>query len=160
MIKHRFFMAMLVLSLTACGKNDPIPLPVDKQQLVGVWQAKQTEFDNGVSSDNMMLVFHKNSRVSYLRCINRINGHNYYNFPDAKLVNMSDTGFEIARDIFVTDWNIKFSINRLPFKEKEDWYFMVNKVKLRKLKAGETSDYKSWQCGGDGNKKADSTTNF
>jgi len=154
------YMVVFVITLSACGKSDPISLPPDNKEFLGVWQAKNSEFDNGVTSDNMLLVFHKNNLVSYLRCINRVNGHTYYNLPDSKLISISDTEFEIAQDIFVTDWNKKFTINRLPYQEKNDWYFIVNKVKLRKLKAGEKSDHDSWQCGKEGDKKSDSTTNF
>jgi len=160
MARNYFCLVVLIFLLCACSKNDPISLPADKQHLLGVWQAKISEFDNSVTSDNMLIVFHTNHRVSYLRCINRVNGHAYYNFPDSKLISMSDTEFEIAQDIFITDWNKKFTIGQLPYQEKNEWYFIVDKVKLRKLKPGEKSDSDSWRCSDTDKKKTDTTTHF
>jgi len=136
--------------LTACGKNPGIALPADKQSLLGVWIATQSEFDNDVTSDNMLLVFHRNNQVSYLRCINRLNGHSYTNLPDAKLVRITDDEFEIAKDFFITDFNKTFIIQRLPYQTNGEWRLTVNGVSLRKLKAGEKSDHKNWQCGKNG----------
>lgn len=141
-----YFVVMLVLGLSACNKSQPTALPPDKQNLLGVWIAKQTDLDDALISDNLMLVFHKNKHVSYLRCINRANGHFYYNIPNARLVSISDTEFEIATDIYITDWNKKFNITRLPYQSNGSWYLGINKMTLRKLKPGEHSGHESWKC--------------
>ena len=136
----------LVLLLSACSKTPGIALPADKQALLGAWVAKQSEFDNDISSDNMLLVFHRNNQVSYLRCINRVNGHSYTHLPNARLLRISDSEFEIAKDLFITDWNQTFTLQRLPYQKKGEWRLTVNGVSLRKLKAGEKSDHNDWQC--------------
>jgi hypothetical protein len=143
------FVVMLVLGLSACDKSQPVALPADKQNLLGTWLAIQSKLDNDLLSDHTMFVFHKNNHVSYLRCINRKNGHLYYNFPDSRLVSISDTGFEIATDIYIMDWNKKFTINRLPYKNNGNWYLVINKITLRKLKSGERSGHETWKCDND-----------
>src|SRR5262245_44422997 len=90
-VTERVLLLSLALLLVACGDNSPPVVLKDAQaDYFGSWEHVGSEYGNDIVSDNMLLVFHPDSTVSYKRCINRMNGHTYTSFPDAHIRSLTD----------------------------------------------------------------------
>jgi hypothetical protein len=146
---HKIITVVVILScLFGCGKSDPaITIPADKADYFGVWEYKYNEFGNNIKSDNMLLVFYKDSSVSYKRCINRLNGHKSTTVPEAVITKLTDTELVISANIIITSLDISFVIEQPPYLDEGVWKMKVDGALLKKLSPGEQSDHETWKCG-------------
>lgn len=145
-IKNIFILLSLV-SFVACSQEQPIQIPEDKSEFFGVWVYKNNEYGNDVRIDNMLLVFHSNSTVSYKRCIKRMNGHKNTIVPEAKLIKLTDKEIVIRANIILMKIKLNFDIEKPPYHDNDNWHMKVDGALLRKLKPGESSNHESWDCG-------------
>jgi hypothetical protein len=138
--------------LVACSDNTPpIQLTDAQSAFFGTWEHAASEYGNNVVSDNMLLIFHPDSTVSYKRCINRMNGHNYTSLPDAKITTLTDNRLAIRGGFWIINFTRDFPI-KPPYVEGDDTFLDADGLKLRKLKPGESSTHESWKCDGDKDK--------
>jgi hypothetical protein len=138
--------------LVACSDNTPpIKLTDAQSAFFGTWEHAASEYGNNVVSDNMLLIFHPDSTVSYKRCINRMNGHNYTSLPDAKITTLTDNRLAIRGGFWIINFTRDFPI-KPPYVEGDDTFLDADGLKLRKLKPGESSTHESWKCDGDKDK--------
>lgn len=145
----RFLILLPLFSIIACSQEQPILIPEDKAELFGVWIYKNDEYGNNVKIDNMLLAFHKDSSVSYKRCIKRMNGHKNTSVPEAKIIKLTDQELVIKVSFVFFRIRLNFDIDQLPYKENDDWYMKVDGALLRRLRPGEKSDHETWDCGKD-----------
>src|SRR5512134_515916 len=61
----------LALVLVGCDPAPPVVLAASQKDYFGSWEHVSSEYGNNIVSDNMLLIFHPDSTVSYKRCINR-----------------------------------------------------------------------------------------
>ena len=140
--------ALLLASLlVACGNDTPsIKLTGPQTVYFGTWEHAGSEYGNNVESDNMLLVFHEDSKVSYKRCINHLNSHNYTSLGDMEIKKLTDTELVIRGSILFIHITRDLQIGRRPYVEGDESYFELDGLKLRKLKNGESSTHDSWKC--------------
>jgi hypothetical protein len=136
----------LAFLLVACSDSTPpVTLAGAQTAYFGTWEHTGSEYGNNVVSDNMLLIFHPDSTVSYKRCINRMNGHNYTSLPDAKIINLTDNRLAIRGGFWIINFTRDFPITA-PYVVGDDTFFNADGLKLRKLKSGESSTHESWKC--------------
>ena len=139
--------------IAACSeKPPPVVLTGAQTDYFGTWEHASSEYGNNVVSDNMLLVFHQDSSVSYKRCINRMNGHNYTSLPEAEIRSLTDKQLVISGGMWIIRFTRELPINKPPHVEGEESYVEVDGLKLRKLKAGESSTHETWKCDSDKDK--------
>ena len=63
-----------------------------------------SEYGNNIVSDNMLLIFHPDSTVSYKRCINRMNGYSYTQLPGSRLEELTDHQLAISAGLWTLRW--------------------------------------------------------
>ncbi len=119
----------------------------------GSWEHVGSEYGNHIESDNMLLVFHQNSTVSYKRCINHMTGYSYTTLPDAEISSLTDKDLVIRGGVWIIHITRELPINRPPHVEAGESYLEVDGLKLRKLKPGEASTQDSWKCDSDKDKQ-------
>jgi hypothetical protein len=135
-----------VFLLVACSDNTPpVTLTGAQTAYFGTWEHAGSEYGNNVVSDNMLLIFHPDSTVSYKRCINRMNGHSYTSLPDAKITMLTDNRLVIHGGFWIINFTRDLPISA-PYVEGDDTYFNADGLKLRRLKPGESSTHESWKC--------------
>jgi hypothetical protein len=83
-------LACLALVLVGCGNVPPMVLAASQKDYFGSWEHVSNEYGNNIVGDNMLLIFHPDSTVSYKRCINRMNGYSYTQLPDSRLEKLTD----------------------------------------------------------------------
>jgi predicted small lipoprotein YifL len=142
---------LICFVLAGCGKGDPIELPVAHHDMYGVWEKTETK-DNGLSIHNMLLVFHSDSTVTYVRCMKKIGRRSSQSLPGLNLIRFAGNEFDIQIAWGVFSWTEHFTVARFPYQENGQTYLDVNGVKLRKLLPNETSDYANWPCNDDKSK--------
>jgi hypothetical protein len=148
-----FFLSLL-LALFACDKTPaPITLAQDSA-LFGTWEYQFDEFQNGVTTDQFLLVIHMDSTIDYKRCKNRVNGHSYAILPASTILKFEQNKLLIGPQWFFSIFDEELVIEKFPFAEKNDTFMVVNQAKLRKLKPGEISNHESWKCSDDDDKEA------
>jgi hypothetical protein len=156
-IKESILLCLLFATLAACGSNaPPVLLTTDQHDYFGSWEHMGSEYGNSIVSDNMLLIFHPDSTVSYKRCINRMNGRRYTQLPGAKIESLSSQTLVISSGFWKLRWTEKLTINRPPYVEGVDMFLDIDGLKLRKLKDGESSAHESWKCSSEDDKKRDS----
>jgi hypothetical protein len=151
-MNHRSCALLLVplLLVTACSDNTPaIKLTGAQSGYFGSWEHTGSEYGNNIVSDNMLLVFHPDSTVSYKRCINRMNGHSYTSLPGARIVGLTDRLLSFRGGIWFIQFTRELPINKPPTVEGEETFLEVDGLKLRKLKSGESSTHDTWKCDSD-----------
>ncbi|HKE96394.1 MAG TPA: hypothetical protein VKB34_18950 [Povalibacter sp.] len=155
-VTERVLLLSLALLLVACGDNSPPVVLKDAQaDYFGSWEHVGSEYGNDIVSDNMLLVFHPDSTVSYKRCINRMNGHTYTSFPDARIRSLTDKQLVITAGIWFLHFTRTLPINRAPYVDGGESYLEVDGLKLRKLRAGESSTHSTWKCDSDDDRHRD-----
>ena len=137
----------LVSALTGCSKEPPIVLSRAQSAWFGSWEHVSSEYGNNIVSDNMLLVVHPDSTVSYKRCVNRMNGHSYTALPNATIRRLDGEMLAIRAQVFVFRWTQELHISRAPYMEGEDAFLEIEGVKLRRLREGESSTHDTWKCG-------------
>jgi hypothetical protein len=138
------------LFLAGCGSSDPpVVLSGSQSDYFGSWEHAGSEYGNNIVTDNMLLIVHPDSTVSYKRCINRANGHSYTSFGEATIKRLTDKELVISAGLWKLRWTKTFPINRTPYVEADDRYLEVDGQKLRRLKVGEPSTHESWKCSAD-----------
>jgi hypothetical protein len=150
--------ALLLTSvlLVACSDSaPPVVLTSAQADYFGSWEHASSEYGNNIVSDNMLLVFHPDSSVSYKRCINRMNGHSYTSLSEAHIKSLTDREVVISGGIWIIQFTRELPINKPPHVEGDESYLEVDGLKLRKLKAGESSTHETWKCDSDEDKKND-----
>jgi hypothetical protein len=139
-----------VFLIASCSESTPPVVLNDAHSAwFGTWEHVGSEYGNNVVSDNMLLVFHPDSTVSYKRCIDRMNGHNYTTLPDAQIKSLSDKQLVVSGGFWIIRITRELPINKPPYVEGGESFLEVDGLKLRKLKAGETSTHESWKCSKD-----------
>jgi hypothetical protein len=108
-----------------------------------------SEYGNNIVSDNMLLIFHPDSTVSYKRCINRVNGYSYTQLPGSRLEELTDRQLAISAGLWKLRWTKELEINHPPYASGDQIYLEVDGVRLRKLKGGESSSHETWKCTSD-----------
>ncbi|GEM_PF-6313611 len=136
----------LALFLTGCDPKPVVVLDGDRRAYFGVWEHTGSEYGNGVNSDNLLLIFHPDSSVSYKRCINRLNGYHYVTLPDASITRLTDKELVISRGLWIFNWSETLPLGGTPLAAGDQWYLQVDGLKLRKLKSGEPSTHEAWKC--------------
>ena len=144
-------MSLPFLAFTIVGCDTPPPTVLDASQAdyFGTWEHVSNEYGNNIVSDNMLLVFHPDSTVSYKRCINRMNGYSYTQLPGSRLEKLTDRELAVSTGIWKLRWTIELAIDRAPYTSDDEMYLEVDGVKLRKLKYGESSSHETWKCDSD-----------
>ena len=142
-----------MLSTAACSdKSPPVVLTGAQANYFGSWEHVGSEYGNNIVVDNMLLVFHQDSTVSYVRCIKRVNGHSYTSLADAHITSLTDKQLVIKGGIAFIQFTRELPINSPPHAEGDESYLEVDGLKLRKLKAGESSTHETWKCDSDDKK--------
>ena len=158
-IAFSLLMLSSALLLAACGKSTPpVVLSAAQSDYFGSWEHVGSEYGNNIETDNMLLVFHKDSTVSYKRCITHMNGHNYVSLPDAEIRSFTDKQIVISGGIWFIHITRELPINKPPYVEGGDSYLELDGLKLRKLRPGEPSTHESWKCDSDKDKDKDDST--
>jgi hypothetical protein len=138
------------LLIAACSNDvPPVVLAGAQADYFGSWEHVGSEYGNNIESDNMLLVFHPDSTVSYKRCIKRMTGHNYTTLPGADIKSLTDRQLVISGGIWFINFTRELPINKPPHAEGEESYLEVDGLKLRKLKSGESSTHETWKCDSD-----------
>jgi hypothetical protein len=140
---------VLVLMLSACGDAPPVTLNASQRAYFGSWEHVGSEYGNNIVSDNMLLIFHPDSSVSYKRCINRMNGYSYTSLPGSRLEGLSDRQLAISAGVWKLRWTKELRIDRAPYIDGDEMYLDVDGLKLRRLKDGESSTHEAWKCDSD-----------
>lgn len=145
---------LFVTTFVSCGSNAP-PVLLNESQgdYFGNWEHVGSEYGNNIVSDNMLLLIHPDSSVSYKRCINRMNGHHYTQLGEAKIESLSDKQLVISGGIWKLRISEELDIQRPPYVEGDDMFLNIEGLTLRKLKDGEASTHESWKCSDDDKKK-------
>ena len=138
---------LIFLLLSSCSSDEPIKIPDDKSYYFGVWEYKSEEYGKNVKTDKMLLAFHRDSTVSYKRCIKTLGGHNNSTVSEATIVKLTDKELVINANLIIIGWNLEFAIEKPPYQEEGEWMMKVDGALLRKLKPGEKSDHETWDCG-------------
>ena len=140
--------ALLLASLLVACSDDapPVKLTGAQADYFGTWEHVGSEYGNNVDSDNMLLVFHQDSKVSYKRCINHVSSHNYTTLGEAEIKSFTDDELVIRGGIAFIHISRELPINKRPYVEGDERYLEVDGLKLRKLKNGESSTHESWKC--------------
>jgi hypothetical protein len=147
---------LLFAAIAGCGNDaPPVRLSDDQRDYFGSWEHVGSEYGNNIVSDNMLLIFHPDSTVSYKRCINRMNGRRYMQLPDAKIESLSSQYLVISGGIWKLRWTENLQIHRPPYVEGADMFLDIEGLKLRKLRDGEASTHESWKCSLDDEKESD-----
>jgi hypothetical protein len=145
---------LFVATLAGCGSNaPPVLLNESQSDYFGSWEHVGSEYGNNIVSDNMLLVIHPDSSVSYKRCINEMSSHHYVQLGDAKIDSLSTKFLVISGGIWKLRLTEKLQIFRPPYVEGNDMFLEIEGLKLRKLKDGEVSTHESWKCSDDDKKK-------
>lgn len=156
-IRTKTLLATSALFATACSDNQPpVVLTGAQTAWFGSWEHVGSEYGNDIDGDNLLLVIHPDSSVSFKRCVNHMSSHSYVILPDAHIKSLSDRLLVIGGDILFIHMTRELPINRAPYAEGGDNYLELDGLKLRKLKPGEHSTNDSWKCGTDENTEKDS----
>jgi len=146
--KSRFLIATFVLSLFAlsgCGKSNPIVLPVEHQDLYGVWEKVEIK-DNGLIVDNALLAFHQDNTVTYITCEKKSGFQSSKSLPGFVLVRFEGKQLDIQSDIWFGTWTEHIVIDRFPYQSLGQTYIQANGKSLRKLLDSDQTDFKNWPC--------------
>ena len=136
----------LILLLAGCGDAPHVTLKASQRDYFGSWEHVGSEYGNNIVSDNMLLIFHPDSTVSYKRCINRMNGYSYTSLPDSRLEGLTDQQLAISAGVWKLRWTKELRIDRAPYADGDEMFVQVDGLKLRRLKAGESSTHETWKC--------------
>jgi hypothetical protein len=143
---------IFALLLCACETaTQPIMLEPNSD-LLGVWEYQFDESGEGTHTDQFLLVFHQDSTVDYKRCKNHTGGnserHSHRTMSGARILEVKPHAIRIGIKLFLTfDTELKFE--RFPYSENGDAFIVVDGIRLRRLKPGETSNHESWKCSDD-----------
>lgn len=146
---------LLLIFMTGCSEKEPADkktarAEVQFDKFVGHWEAKTEVAGLANGFDNTAIIFGMDGMVEYKHCSAR---------PDAaatrgqglllsKLV-VSEIGngvLALSKPATPYYAEKKFKLDREPYEQAGNWYLELDGIKLRKLEAGEASDYASWQC--------------
>ncbi len=114
--------------------------------LIGVWEYQGSDPDRGISRNEMRLVFHPDSTVSYKHCIDRNNGYSYTTLPKARIIELDNDRIVISQDVWFTDMKRKLQIKSWPFRKDGHWQMNINGLLLKKLNDDEKSAHRQWRC--------------
>ena len=145
----------LALVLVGCDTAPPVVLVASQKDYFGSWEHVSSEYGNNIVSDNMLLIFHPDSTVSYKRCINRMNGYSYTQLPGSRLEELTDHQLAISAGLWILRWTKKLRIDRPPYLSGDQMFLEVDGLKLRKLQYGESSTHETWKCASDDDSDAD-----
>ena len=137
---------LLSLALVGCDAAPPVVLDASQNAYFGSWEHVSSEYGNDIVSDNMLLIFHPDSSVSYKRCINRMNGYSYTTLPDSRLEELTDRQLVISGGVWILRLTKELPIDRAPYASGDQMFVEVDGLRLRKLKDGESSTHETWKC--------------
>ena len=149
-LKHSI-MLTTILAISACGKDDPIKLPAEHNNLYGVWE-KAVSSDNGLSVDNALFVFHEDDTVTYIRCFKKPGKSFSQSLPNFDITKFEKSNLQIQIGWGPFSWTENFVIDKFPYTDQNEMYIEIDEHRLRKLKSSETSSYQSWPCSQDKDK--------
>jgi hypothetical protein len=150
-----FIFALLLCACEPGTQPEPIMLEPNSD-LLGVWEYQFDESGDGTHTDQFLLVFHQDSTVDYKRCSNRTGEdaerHSYRTMSGARILEVKPHAIRIGIKLFITfDTELKFE--RFPYSENGDAFIVVDDIRLRRLKPGESSNHASWKCSDDDNRQ-------
>jgi hypothetical protein len=132
--------------LAGCDGAPPVVLNASQSNYFGSWEHVGNEYGNNIVSDNMLLIFHPDSTVSYKRCVNRMNGYSYTKLPEATIKSLADNHLLISAGVWKLRWTKDLRIDRAPYVDGDESYLEIDGLKLRRLRAGESSTHETWKC--------------
>ena len=75
-----------LLSISACSDNTPpVKLGDAQANYIGTWEHAGEIPDDHDSTDNMLLVIHPGSTVSYVRCVAQAQARRVQHLPDLEM---------------------------------------------------------------------------
>lgn len=144
----------IAILLFGCSDSEPVRLAGIQKSYIGVWQYTDPDNTAETKMNNMLLVINPDSSAIYSRCIKDTKTENggssssyskSVTLPKAILTALEHDRFVLEQGLGLFSFDLEFEINKMPYLEGEEWYLVVDGIKLRKLNENEYGTT-NWKC--------------